>query len=355
MNKQETSSDYSRNSQPPIYRFKEVNFDNMLLTDLQKEKVMMPCAYINYNDTKRNLKTRLLVQTDKIKLTYHGIPPLDEEMRKRNPQMSTMQEYIPDDSKREFIKIPLDPEQPACMNLRKHLEKADKWAGSNETKRKIFGKESDHYQYQPCIKCPESDDDKKKMEYVKMKFNIEINENKERTNITILKRIEDGKKVKVKADTITEIANEIRYRSEIKLLFNYSRIWAQKTRVGGAPKKMYGLAFKIILIEYTPSVTTGFGGIDLDLLSEEEEENNNDSESSQEEQQEIEDKNDIEENEDSEEEEEEEEIPAKPPKDQSPKKKSKNKSKKNKNAEDSEEEEEQPKSKKSSKHKSKKK
>jgi len=48
------------------------------------------------------------------------------------------------------------------MQLRKHMEMVDEWAGSDNIKKKLFGKTADKYQYQPCIKIPQpvnNDDD----------------------------------------------------------------------------------------------------------------------------------------------------------------------------------------------------
>ena len=288
-NSDETSvsnTDTTNTSPTPIYRYSDINFDNIEVSELKKEG-NQPLAYINYNDTKRNAQTKLLVQSGRIKLITHGIPPLDKEGSKNN--------YYPDDTKREFIKVPLDPEQPSCVELRKHIEAADEWAGSNEMKKKLFGKKADKYQYQPCIKVPlkrddddddeDNDDNLKKgkntkggkekkeypvIEYVKMKFNVVPN-GKGRLNKTKLKRVEGKTKTVVKANTITEIANEIKFLSEIKFIFYYSKIWANKVPAQGADKIMYGIGFKIMAIEYTPNVGKSLNSANIDFLSEEEE------------------------------------------------------------------------------------
>ena len=88
------SKSYNEKSDPaPVYKYKDINFDNI-----------------------KNLQNPILVQGPKIK--SHGIPPLNKE-------------FCTSDNKREFIKIPLDPGQPACDDLRKYLEAADAWAGAS--------------------------------------------------------------------------------------------------------------------------------------------------------------------------------------------------------------------------------
>ena len=260
----------------PVYRCKDVDFSNAQASELNKEGTQ-PLSYINYSDPVLNAETKILVQSGKFKVTGHGIPNLTDETSKGG-------NFYPDDSKREFIKIPLDPEQPACVELRKHFEEADEWAGSDEMRNQLFGKRADKYEYQPCVKTPEprdNDDDDKKSSlkkfkkeypiysYIKMKFNMRQT-GKERVNITRLKKVDGKTKNFVKAKTITDIANEIRFLSEVKIIFYYNKIWANKTPAQGAKKIMYGLGFKIIAIEYTPNVGKGLKSEDIDFLSEEE-------------------------------------------------------------------------------------
>jgi hypothetical protein len=267
------------NSSAPVYRYKDIDFDNAEVSELNKEG-RQPLAYINYNDPIRNASTKILVQTGKIKITSHGIPQLDDE--------GVVDGYYPDDSKREFIKIPLD-DQPACIELRKHIEAADEWAGSAAIKKKLFGKRADEYQFQPSIKTPKksvNDDDKPKtkkakgttekkeypiIDYVKMKFNV-ISQGKIRVNKTKLKKVEGKTKTTINAVSIAEIANEVRFLSENRFVFYYNKIWANKSAAQGATKIVYGLGFKVMAIEYTPSVNKSLNPADIDFLSSEEEE-----------------------------------------------------------------------------------
>ncbi|XWV26520.1 hypothetical protein QJ857_gp0547 [Tupanvirus soda lake] len=285
-NNSEENSASASSSAAPVYRYKDVDFSNAEVSELNREG-RQPLAYINYNDPVRNAQTKILVQTGKFKLTSHGIPQLDKE--------GTEDGYYPDDSKREFIKIPLDPDQPACVELRKHIQAADEWAGSEELKKKLFGKRAKEYQYQPSIKTPkkqtndddDDDDEPKKgkgkgkdskpkkeypiIDYVKMKFNV-VSQGKGRVNMTKLKKVDGKTKTVIKADTITEIANEVKFLSDIRLVFYYNKIWANKTAAQGAQFIAYGLGFKVMAIEYTPSPNKGLNSAEIDFLSEEEDE-----------------------------------------------------------------------------------
>lgn len=272
---------------PQRYRLSEVNFENVEVGEMDMTQ-SQPMAHINYFNSKLQSDTKLLCQTKKIKLTGHGIPQIHDE-------------YCPDDSKREFMKIPLDPEQEACNELQAHLEAADEFYGSEEMKVKLFGKKAKDYEYQKLKRSPqkkddedESDDednkkkskkgkkdgDKKKYpvyDYCKMKFNMHKpkkekgKKSKEATyNTTKLVRLDGTKKVETPAKTITEIAEMIPFLSEVTLIFYHTRVWAMKTPLPGGSKKMYGVALKIMYILYTPAANRGVKSDDLDLLPSEE-------------------------------------------------------------------------------------
>lgn len=273
--KSTTSSDNASEKVAPVYRYKEIDFSSAAVSELNKDG-MQPLAYINYNDPVRKAETKLLVQSGKIKLVAHGIPGLHDE-------------YVKDDSAREFIKIPLDPQQAACVELRKFLEAVDEWAGSAEMRKTLFKGRADKYQYQSAIKTPkpaddddDDDDNKKKSkkgksdkkypiyDFVKMKFNMDI-QGKGRTNKTKLKRKEGTTSKVIKADTITEIANQIKFQSEIRFVFYMVKIWANKTAASGAVYIPYGVGFKLMAVEFTPGQNKGIDVNSVDLLSDEDE------------------------------------------------------------------------------------
>ena len=264
-----------------VYRYNDIKFANIDVSEMNKTG-RQPLAYINYTDPIKG-ETKILIQSDKIKLTSHGIPQLDKE--------GAVDGFYEDDTKREFIKIPLDDSQPSCVALRQHLKKADEFFGSDKLRKQLFGNRAKDYEYQPCIKTPQSkpseDDDKKSkskskeddkpkpvIDYVKMKFNMVYvgdGKNKQHINKTKLKRVGKEKKENVIAETITDVANEIKWNSEIKFIFYYNKVWANKTPASGAKVITYGLGFKIMAIEYTPSVGKGIVGDNIEFLSESEE------------------------------------------------------------------------------------
>lgn len=279
----ENSNDFGRKEDSntvPIYRYKDINFSNVEISELTNKTGRQPLSYIHYNDPKYpNMQRKILVQSGWIKLTYYGIPSLDAERG-----------FYTEDSHREFIKIPLDPGQEACNDLKNHLEEADEWAGSDTIRKKLLGKRANNYEYQSCIRTPQptelfddSDNPKNKktnennplIDYVKMKFNMIPSDNKERINQTkLIRRNKDNSRTVITAKTITEIANEIRYQSEIRFIFMYSKIWVNNTKLKGASKLLYGIGFKLMAIEYIPNSNKSINIDKIDFrLSDEENEN----------------------------------------------------------------------------------
>lgn len=89
---------------------------------LHKQNIRSPLLISPAN--KNNLSNcNRFIMPGTINLKMHGIPRLD----KPDAPMA----FFPTDEKREFIKVPLHKEQDECNKLRKHLEKIDKWKGSN--------------------------------------------------------------------------------------------------------------------------------------------------------------------------------------------------------------------------------
>lgn len=273
-----SGSESGKTTKVPIYRYNQVDFDKLEVSELNKDGAQ-PLAYINYRDDNLNASTKVLVQTGNINITSHGIPSLDKPESKNN--------YYPDDSKREFMKIPLDPEQEACNELKEFLQKADEWAGSSEMRKKLFGKRADKYQYLECVKTPQpmnndedSDDDadkKKKnktrkeypiIDFVKMKFDV-VQDGKGRLVRTKLKKVEGDKKKLIKAETMTEVANELNFHSRCKYIFYFNKIWANKSPASGSKMIMYGIGFKIMAVEYTQGKGGGLKADDIDFISEE--------------------------------------------------------------------------------------
>lgn len=232
-------------------------------------------AYINYHNSSTNIKSKVLVQLGKIKLVAHGIP-------NRHP------EYVPSDANREFIELPLDPEQKSCVELEEMCRKIDDHFSSDETKAKLFGKKkADSFVYSPLIKLPKVKDDdddddeedskkKKKTDkkakpdaprYAKVRIGFSFRNEDEDTRVCSMKLIEVNKEVKL--NTVTEIAERIRYRSEVQLIIRFLKVWQNKSVISGTNNKLYGVKLQAMAIRYYPLASNAIKASDIEFVDEE--------------------------------------------------------------------------------------
>ncbi|RYX78501.1 hypothetical protein EON71_01130, partial [bacterium] len=137
----------------PIFRTKTPNLLNV--NDLKYTKSSSGSNgkqltyFINVEDKGRDCP--VLIQTDSIKLVSYGIP------RPKNGAINTNSSAHNIDSDKDqlidYIKLPLDDSQPACVDLKKHLEEVDQFFGSDKfkTRTDVFGKNAKNYTYSPLI------------------------------------------------------------------------------------------------------------------------------------------------------------------------------------------------------------
>lgn len=213
----------------------DFNFTELNVTELNRG-LAQPAAYISHNNMNAGVKT------GNIRLTHHGIPRLT------NGQSLNI---YPDDAHREFIFIPLDLNQPNCVELKNHLNKADAFFGSEDLRKILFGSRWDNYQYQPIIRT-KNQGNVVKPDCCKIKFNF-TRRGSDRINIT--KIYKDGKLL-FDTKTVTDITQYVRFMSMINFTFIYQKIWANKARAQGANKIMYGVGLKMLEINTSSSLYT---------------------------------------------------------------------------------------------------
>lgn len=255
-------------SESLVYKYDDINVKNILISDLKDVDNSKLC-YVNYKNTKKDLETKVIIQTGDIKLTSHGVPS-------KHPT------YYPTDDKRLLIKVPLDPEQEECVKLSKFLEKLDNYFGSTETTTKIFGKNAKKYSYKPCVRTPSSEDEdedentnsKKKTprcNYCKMQLNF-ARDSSEYTSLLRLEKIEGKKIIDVPNKTIDDVHKLVSYLSEIRLLFYITKIWVMKTKFQGASTLLYGIGLKVIAIRCKPKFTSSVDKRNIAFLKDNDEE-----------------------------------------------------------------------------------
>ena len=217
--------------------YHEIDFNNIRISNFSMNKFMQN-AYtvrINYYNPKTNRETKMIVQSDWIKLTQYAFAGLN-----RNPCY-------------ELMKIPLDEYQDSCVDLNKHLKLMDKWMISDEVRNLIDNKINDNklneYVYRPLVQKIRRSTSKQE-NFVKMKFNMDFC-GPHRINKTMIIKMDDNdKRFIVNANTISEIADEITFFSDVKIYFHYTNIWVKK--IMRSREYSYGIEIKIKAIEYIP-------------------------------------------------------------------------------------------------------
>lgn len=284
-----TSKPSYNNSVPQVIKFKNFDSESLDFSPLNKDNQKQNISYVNYIDRVKNVKTKPIFQVSKFELNSYGIPSLYD------PDDPKSLDYYKDDASREFIKIGWDTNQDALNDFFQFLEKIDELADTDQFRRKIFGnKNLSKYKYIPCVKTPaemddddddeEGDDKKKKknktdekekkpkLKYAKLRFNIQYvkeGKNTKHVNSTKLVKIIDGKRENINADTITEIADQITYKSTLRFIFAISKLWSAKAPNKGSLD--YGIGFKIMKIEYTPGIKSSMNGDLMEFDDSEEE------------------------------------------------------------------------------------
>lgn len=173
-------------------------------------------------------------------------------------------EYYKDDNSRSFIKLPLDENESNVKDLIAWTKSFDKYFGSDSYKEKLFGSKKDKYQYQPCFREPqEQEDDEEntktknkaygpKLPYMKLKVDTTYPDNKIKTHV-YKSVLENDKRVRTKVDdinSIDDLSKHLCFLSKARCYVSLSKLWAQTLKSSQTPK--YGITFKLIKVEYEP-------------------------------------------------------------------------------------------------------
>jgi len=237
-------------------RFKNVNLD-LLKPGKLKDMGMQKSAPISYEDPTRS-DERLFIQTgETIMVAGRGIPSLTTE--EANPGKN----FYPDDSKRDFIKLPLDPEQESCREMEKFFTDLDEKFSSDAFKEKMFGKKGKSAKYTPTIKIPQnfeeeedepkkkssSDDKLKQFKYIKAKFDMSFDKDfsKRKMLTKFMEKKADGKIEPVTTiKTIGDASERIGYLSKVVAIIYVYKLWHNA-------KNEYGVGVKLHTFRYTTS------------------------------------------------------------------------------------------------------
>ena len=255
----------SNNKVPPV---KIADFDPLKIsyttpTKNEKYSKSQKNGFVRYAHPTAG-EINAVVQTPDISLEQYGIPGLGE--------------FVKSDEDREYIKIPLNLNNPKTKMLHDKFTELD-LATKNKHAPAMFGSKIDKHQYIPIVRDPflqeiESDDDEetqvkknekngKKLKYMKVKLDVDYTTKKVKTLIYRRLTKEEQEKTnkkreQVHVDTMTDVADLITFNSVVKIIVMINKMWVAISP-NKAKKIEYGVGLKALQIEVEP--TAGISSI----------------------------------------------------------------------------------------------
>ena len=199
-----------------VKKVTDVDVSLIHFTELKDNKQVkgMKTAYPIYNLPS---KLPLIIQLPAINLYPYGVPKIDAYHK-------TFDEI-------NYIKIPIAHN----TDIHKLLQEIDYTMNSNEMKKKFFGEEYDKYEYMSLLKVqtmyPSYIKAKLDLSYETKAFETECFVNKERVDI----------------DDVNEFSKICTYKSDVKCIIKFSKLWSSNYR--------YGITLKLIKINIEKSTT----------------------------------------------------------------------------------------------------
>ena len=272
---QETKKvEFTRSDIPPIF-YKKIDASRLSFTDWDTENDRSKAMYIAYPryDHPKYGNCKFIMQTPDIVLSQYGIPPIGE--------------FTPNDSKREYMKVPFDPSKSTDMALREIMKDIDTHISKKKSKKLFEELGNPAVQYQSIVRKPQKKNDlvigknkdkkeeeKEKFEFMKCLFDMDYETRDPDTNVKDLStKVFVADKAKCELDvnkfssysewrkqlqftkapvkSITELTNIARWGSTVKLIIMANKIWLMKA-AGDNDKRKYGLGFKIMQMQVIP-------------------------------------------------------------------------------------------------------
>lgn len=232
------------------FNVKNYSYSDMEVSNSRSNSQMISYPRYNYGSNSSNF----VYKTDWIKITQYGFPKLGE--------------YYKDDTKRTFLKIPFDPEQQSCVDLKNMLLEIDEYNLTH--KKEIFKNFSEEsgmslkkvenlYDYQPLVRKSMLDDDDeesdnkkpKRFEYCKAALKVNYNTKDIETVVYVLNKDKNvpknERKRKLNAKTVTELEDEgVKWNAKIRFVIMLNKLWASKSRDPKTKKRTFGVTMKVL-------------------------------------------------------------------------------------------------------------
>ena len=236
-----------------IIKYDKFQISNLSITELSDAKYTKN-FYVNYDTSKFS------VQTPISKIDFGGIPREDD--------------FHTNDESRCYIKIALDAnknlddtretkEENELRNknnlkLKELFNQIDTFMQSDETKKKLFGKDSKQYIYTTIVKAKNEDitDDRNNPEFYKIKFYWKNEEDGNGPSFKLFKKTKTGEssyeRESVDTNEITDVdylrKNYIGYMRDMKFIISFHG-WANKKPKGKGQPMSYGVSIRLIKVE----------------------------------------------------------------------------------------------------------
>jgi hypothetical protein len=197
-------------------------------------------------------KNKLLIQTPDIITETYGIP-------REGP-------YYPSNKTRSFYKLPFCHERhehagevdyTAIENFYNKLREVDMHCSSEAFRIQMFGeKNANRYEYQPLVRMPDEADEETVVEgktYYRppyTKIRLDLSYDTEKPLFRLFDKSEGIRLQEVKLETFNDILQHMRYKTRLRMVIQFARLYATKT-AAGHDKKKYGIILKAFAIECT--------------------------------------------------------------------------------------------------------
>lgn len=240
-----------------------------LNSEFNKKKGGQFITFPRYQYSSTN-KTSFTFKTKPVKFTQYGIKKLDDQ-------------FVTSDAKRDYMRIPYDASQPACVELFKMFETIDKYFEENKAAvlgpLKGFAKV---FKYQPIVRTPQEQDDleelqeveddskkkgkknsksedkkeekKERMKYAKIKFATDFNTHELKTYV--FSRENGTPELCKEVKTITDLTEYLKWNSVCQFLITASKVWYAKSKDDNGNRK-FGITFKCPQMEVIERATGG--------------------------------------------------------------------------------------------------
>ena len=250
-----------------IISCKKFDPSKVTITELDTENersASQSIAYVHYQYKPNTRSENLIFQTGDIKLTDYGIPDIGD--------------YAKEDKERQYVKVPIDLSQPACVELQSMLEKLDDYVRSKQND--IFGKSAKLYKYVPLVreatklegieleekknayfkKTGKQYVEKSHPAYCKVKFDVDYN-TKQLETAVYDSTSENEPPKEIDVTTITELTHHVRWQSKIKMIVMVNKFWAQKTSQKKGEPREFGLGLKCLVLHVKERAQSSAGSV----------------------------------------------------------------------------------------------